>query len=174
MPSCPSHPYPHIGTNMDHFPPLQWPSAGSDPRYSHCLHWYVCRQLGEGSAGRGTSSKPQGLPWAGMPVYVHLQRRWVSPVGPMWCTGPWGHSRRLCRTATHDMRPHAPAAQVCKDTGEGRVPACMPMCATGLAKMVCRGDTATAEQYLLLVPQLLASLCCPSTCRSQKGSSVQL
>lgn len=174
MPSYPSHACPHTGTNVDHFPPLWWPRAGSNPRYSHCPHWYACRWLREGSMGRGTSSKLQRLPRAGMPVYVHLQCWWVSPVGLMRCPRPRSHSRRLCHTATHDMSPQASAAQVCKDTEEGRVPAYMPMCATGLAKTACRGVAATAEQHPLLLPQLLTSLCRPSTCRSRRGSLVQL
>lgn len=36
-----------------------------------------------------------------------------------------------------NMTPQAPATQVCKDTGEGRVPVCMPVCATGPAKTTC-------------------------------------
>lgn len=76
------------------------------------------------------------------------------------CCDPW-----------HELQ--ALAAQVCRDTGGGRVPACTPHVMQGQPKLYWE-DTATVELYSLLLPQLLTSLHCPSTCRSQKGSSVQL
>lgn len=100
--------------------------------------------------------------------------RWGSPGGSVSCPRPRGHSWRLCRTGSRDVSPQIPTVQVCKDAGEGRVPACVPMCATGPAGTACGGDTPVVEQHPLLLPRQLASLRCPSTCRSQRGSSVQL
>lgn len=129
---------------------------------------------GRGQHGKGDKQQTAGTPLSRKGWLCPFHCWWVSPVWLVWCPRPWGHSQQLCHAATHYMGPQVPAGQVCKDMGKGRVPVCMLMRATELAKMACQGDSATAEQHPLVLLQLLTSICCPSTCRSQRGGSDQL